>query len=145
MCSIGDCDDVLAIDFCSEIYECVLVSSVCDIIVGTSHVVKTLLGDVSFLLKTVSLSRLNREVSRHPNLFFLLLSGVQSLLSQLDDATYLTLTINFSSASSAPSTQAMIEQKLEKRQRSNYGPLHGKARLLLFIDDLNMPKKDRFG
>ena len=40
----------------------------------------------------------------------------------MDESTTLTLTINFSAATTAKSAQDIIESRLEKRQRTNYGP-----------------------
>jgi len=55
------------------------------------------------------------------------------------------LTINFSAATSSKLTQDIIESRLEKRQRNNYGPLGARSRLITFIDDLNLPTRDEFG
>jgi len=58
---------------------------------------------------------------------------------------YLPLVMNFSAATSAKSCQELIESRLAKRQRTNWGPVGGKARLVVFVDDLNMPTKEEFG
>lgn len=38
----------------------------------------------------------------------------------------------------------IFESKLEKRVKNKYGP-PGNKRLVCFVDDLNMPRKDTFG
>jgi len=72
-------------------------------------------------------------------------SITQALLDSLDPSQTLTLSLNFSSATSSEAVQEMIESRLEKRQRNNFGPLGARSRLITFIDDLNMPKKTEFG
>jgi len=70
---------------------------------------------------------------------------IESLLDQLDVATTLSLTLNFSSATSSEGVQEAVESRLEKRQRNNYGPLGARSRLILFVDDLNMPRRSKYG
>nr|CCA21283.1 inner dynein arm heavy chain 1beta putative [Albugo laibachii Nc14]CCA21656.1 dynein heavy chain 2 putative [Albugo laibachii Nc14] len=65
-------------------------------------------------------------------------------LSSLDESTFQYLAIYFSSATSSAKTQYAIEGAMEKRSLNRFGPLNGK-KLVTFIDDLNMPKKDEFG
>ena len=67
------------------------------------------------------------------------------LTTNIDSNNTVIKTINFSAASTAASTQEIIESKLEKRQNKNYGPIGGKKSLIIFIDDLNMPSQDLFG
>ena len=52
--------------------------------------------------------------------------------------------MQFSATTSAMMVQNYILEKVEKRKKGVYGPIVGK-RLLLFVDDLNMPAKERYG
>jgi dynein heavy chain len=61
------------------------------------------------------------------------------------DAQWLTLILNFSYATTSEGLQEMIESRLDKRQGRRYGPTGAKARLVTFIDDLNMPRRTEFG
>ena len=39
---------------------------------------------------------------------------------------------------------AYVDGKLEKRRRGVFGPMTGK-KFMIYIDDLNMPAKERYG
>ena len=54
------------------------------------------------------------------------------------------LNINFSSRTSSMDTQRNLESNVEKRTKDTFGPPSGK-KLVVFIDDLNMPKVDTYG
>nr|KAJ3423035.1 Dynein heavy chain 10, axonemal [Polyrhizophydium stewartii] len=69
---------------------------------------------------------------------------VQNYLRQLPSDKNLLLNINFSSRTSSLDLQRNLEVNVEKRTKDTYGPAAGK-RLLVFIDDLNMPSKDTYG
>ena len=71
-------------------------------------------------------------------------SIIQSHLDTSAEST-VALTMNFSAATSSLNVQEMIESRLEKRQRNNFGPVGNRANLVLFIDDMNMPKKEEYG
>ena len=71
-------------------------------------------------------------------------SVIGALLDDLDPS-YLSLTLTFSAATSAELTQEMVESRLEKRQRGSYGPLGARARMVLFVDDLNLPRHTEHG
>ncbi len=43
-----------------------------------------------------------------------------------------------------PAFLQILEGKLEKRIKNKYGPPLSK-RMITFVDDLNMPRKDKFG
>ena len=68
----------------------------------------------------------------------------QQELEQLSGETYGKLTLYFSAATSSNTVQDIIEGVLEKRSKNKMGPVGGK-KLVTFVDDLNMPKKDTFG
>jgi dynein heavy chain len=71
-------------------------------------------------------------------------SIVQNLLQQYRTESSTTLTINFSAQTSSARVQEMIEERVEKRTKDVYVPIGGK-RMITYIDDLNMPRKDEFG
>ena len=55
-----------------------------------------------------------------------------------------SLGINFSSRTASIDVQTAIEDSIEKRTKDVFGPPAGK-RLLVFVDDLNMPRVDTYG
>lgn len=61
-----------------------------------------------------------------------------------EKADYVPQFINFSAQTSSKRTQEMIEGKLEKRRKNVIGAPLGK-RVIIFVDDLNMPKLDTYG
>jgi dynein heavy chain len=65
-------------------------------------------------------------------------------LSELPSASFTRLNINFSSRTKSADVQNNIEANTDKRSGSVYGPPTGK-KLIVFIDDLNMPKVDTYG
>ncbi|XP_071394424.1 dynein axonemal heavy chain 10, partial [Centroberyx affinis] len=67
-----------------------------------------------------------------------------NFLKKLDADTTMTLIINFSSRTTSMDLQRNLEASVEKRTKDTYGPPMGK-RLLVFMDDLNMPKVDEYG
>jgi len=68
----------------------------------------------------------------------------QQELDALSPETYGKLTLYFSAATSSNTVQDIIEGVLEKRSKNKMGPIGGK-KLVILVDDLNMPKKDTFG
>ncbi|XP_073442216.1 dynein axonemal heavy chain 10 [Dendrobates tinctorius] len=67
-----------------------------------------------------------------------------NLLRNLNSDTTILLTINFSSRTTSMDIQRNLEANVEKRTKDTYGPPMGK-RLLVFMDDMNMPKVDEYG
>ncbi|XP_041356323.1 dynein heavy chain 6, axonemal-like isoform X2 [Gigantopelta aegis] len=69
----------------------------------------------------------------------------RGLLNNISERqSYVPVFINFSAQTSSQRTQEMIEGKLEKRRKTALGAPQGK-RVIIFIDDLNMPKLDTYG
>ncbi|XP_067839723.1 dynein axonemal heavy chain 6 [Heptranchias perlo] len=69
----------------------------------------------------------------------------RSLLNVIqDEAGYVPVYINFSAQTSSARTQEIIESKLEKKRKNIIGA-PGNKRVIIFVDDLNMPKLDRYG
>ena len=69
---------------------------------------------------------------------------IQKYLDTLDREKNLKLNINFSSRTSSLDVQNNICDSVDKRTGNIYGPPSGKN-LVVFIDDLNMPKVDTYG
>ncbi|KAL8020331.1 putative AAA+ ATPase domain, dynein heavy chain region D6 P-loop domain-containing protein [Plasmopara halstedii] len=69
---------------------------------------------------------------------------IQNYLNHLDSQSFSTLALNFSSRTSSLDVQTTIQANVDKRSGKVYGPPAGK-KLLIFIDDLNMPKVDLYG
>ncbi len=61
-----------------------------------------------------------------------------------DKVGYVPVFVNFSAQTSSMRTQEMIESKLEKKRKTVLGAPEGK-RVIIFVDDLNMPKLDTYG
>lgn len=57
---------------------------------------------------------------------------------------YVPVFLNFSAQTNSNRTQEMIEGKLEKKRKTIMGAPAGK-RIIIFVDDLNMPKLEVYG
>ncbi|XP_074052253.1 dynein axonemal heavy chain 6 isoform X2 [Macrotis lagotis] len=69
----------------------------------------------------------------------------RGLLNRIQDqAGYLPVYLNFSAQTSSSRTQEIIESKLEKKRKTILGA-PGNKRVVIFVDDLNMPKLDCYG
>uniref|UniRef100_A0A9L0IQP0 Dynein axonemal heavy chain 10 n=1 Tax=Equus asinus TaxID=9793 RepID=A0A9L0IQP0_EQUAS len=68
----------------------------------------------------------------------------QNFLKSLNEDTNIVLMVNFSSRTTSMDIQRNLEANVEKRTKDTYGPPMGK-RLLVFMDDMNMPKVDEYG
>lgn len=69
---------------------------------------------------------------------------VSNFLRDLPSDKTVVLNMNFSSRTSSLDIQRNMEANVEKRTKDTYGPAGGK-KLLVFVDDLNMPFKDTYG
>lgn len=69
---------------------------------------------------------------------------LQNFLKSLPKEANTILNVNFSSRTSSMDIQKIIEANVEKRKKDVFGPPNGKH-LVLMIDDLNMPSKDKYG
>jgi len=58
--------------------------------------------------------------------------------------TIMPLFISFSAQTHVNQVQDLLDSKFEKRRRGVYGPPAGK-RYIIFVDDMNMPKKEYYG
>ena len=66
------------------------------------------------------------------------------ILSKMRDNDFIPIFMNFSAQTSSARTQEMIELKLEKKRKNILGAPIGK-RMILFVDDVNMPKVEEYG
>lgn len=65
-------------------------------------------------------------------------------LDALPSDVFTRLSLAFSATTTSGAVQGTIEASLERRSKNKLGPPSGK-RLMLFVDDLNMPRKDAAG
>ncbi|KAB0403143.1 hypothetical protein E2I00_012479 [Balaenoptera physalus] len=69
----------------------------------------------------------------------------KGLLSRIQEsAGYVPVYLNFSAQTSSARTQEIIESKLERKRKNILGA-PGNKRIVIFVDDLNMPRLDRYG
>lgn len=69
--------------------------------------------------------------------------NIVDLLNQEMPEEYTMIPITFSAQTSANQTQDGLDEKFEKRRKGVFGPPTGK-KFVLFIDDLNMPKREEY-
>lgn len=71
---------------------------------------------------------------------------IKNIIKALSKKKFLTIDIGFSAQTTANQVQNQIKEaaKLVKRKDGTYGAQFGKT-IVLFIDDLNMPKKEEYG
>ncbi|XP_016058014.1 PREDICTED: dynein heavy chain 6, axonemal [Miniopterus natalensis] len=69
----------------------------------------------------------------------------KGLLNKIQEsAGYVPVYLNFSAQTSSARTQEIIESKLERKRKNILGAPRNK-RVVIFVDDLNMPRLDRYG
>ncbi|KAL4694059.1 hypothetical protein H8959_013324, partial [Pygathrix nigripes] len=69
----------------------------------------------------------------------------KGLLNKIQEsAGYVPVYLNFSAQTSSATTQEIIESKLERKRKNILGA-PGNKRIVIFVDDLNMPRLDRYG
>jgi dynein heavy chain len=70
--------------------------------------------------------------------------NINQLLTRELGEDYQYISMVFSAQTGCNQTQDTIDGKLDKRRKGVYGPPIGK-KFVIFVDDLNMPKKEEFG
>jgi dynein heavy chain len=70
---------------------------------------------------------------------------VFSAFQQLDPETYIYLNVNFSSRTSSLDFQNIVHENIDRKSGKIFGPKTMGKKLILFIDDLNMPTIDKYG
>lgn len=69
---------------------------------------------------------------------------INDFFNIVDKETTITENINFNSYTDSAALQAIMEDKVERRAGKSYGPPPNHV-LIYFMDDLNMPKVDKYG
>lgn len=70
---------------------------------------------------------------------------VKAAFDQMSSEQYVFLKINFSSRTTSGDFQKNIEENIDKRSLKSYGPKALGKKMIMFIDDLNMPTIDKYG
>ena len=68
---------------------------------------------------------------------------VKNFIHELPSRLYISLISMFSARTNSNEVQDSIDSKLTRRKKGVFGPEANK-KLMIFIDDLNMPAKERF-
>jgi dynein heavy chain len=70
---------------------------------------------------------------------------VYASFAKLDAEKFQTLNINMSSRTSAADFKFTFNENIDKKTFKQYGPKSAGKRMIVFIDDMNMPKIDVYG
>merc|ERR1719238_1563203 len=70
--------------------------------------------------------------------------NIQLFLAKQAPDNFQSVFVNFSAQTHVNQFQDLVDSKLEKRRRGVFGPPAGK-KMVLFVDDLNMPQKEYYG
>jgi dynein heavy chain len=68
----------------------------------------------------------------------------QKLMGDFPQQGYNPIFLNFSAQTSANQTQEIIDGKMARRRKGVFGPPMG-TKFVVFVDDLNMPSKEKYG
>eukprot|EP00397_Hematodinium_sp_SG-2012_P000137 GEMP01000137.1.p1 GENE.GEMP01000137.1~~GEMP01000137.1.p1 ORF type:complete len:2966 (+),score=813.16 GEMP01000137.1:107-8899(+) len=67
-----------------------------------------------------------------------------TIATSLDKNIFTSMKLDFSAQTSCNSVQDAIDARVERRRKDLYGPAPGK-RLIVFVDDMNLPCADKWG
>lgn len=70
--------------------------------------------------------------------------NIFNLLTKELGEEFMYISLTFSAQTSVNQTQDTIDSKMEKRRKGVFGPPI-RQRCIIFVDDLNMPKKETYG
>ena len=70
---------------------------------------------------------------------------ISAFLASLPVEGYLRLNMNFSSRTRSQDVQTIIEDNIDKRSGRIFGPKAPGKQLIIFVDDIHMPKVDTYG
>jgi dynein heavy chain len=70
-------------------------------------------------------------------------TNIKDFLTTINPETTLCASMSFNSYTDSKSLQTLLESQIVKQAGKNYGPPPGKV-LIYFLDDLNMPQRDKY-
>lgn len=70
-------------------------------------------------------------------------TNVKDFLTTINPESTLQATMSFNSYTDSKTLQTLLESQIVKQAGKNYGPPPGKV-LIYFLDDLNMPQRDKY-
>lgn len=108
----------------------------------------------NIVIETVEMLRITEllQKSINHNIPFMLIGPtgtgkstyINKYLKELPIDKFSLIFVNFSAQTSSEKTQDIIDSRLDRRRKGQYGPKLG-MKCLIFIDDLNMPQYDKYG